>query len=300
MTLEKWLITPGQAKVIDIEVVRTLKVGMIGGRINVIGHDEPGTRIEVYSVTGKDLKISIDGDTLEIDHPQLRWDNFLEVFASFRGTAKADVSILVPRNVALKLGVITADALVSGLTNGARLSTVSGDIVVDGVTGDLELNAVNGEMSVRGHDGGIIVHTVSGDCTASGVIHRFSLDGVNSEVFLDLEGSPGSINTNTVSGNLTVRVGADVGTRYRLNTVSGTLQLDDQTIRGTFGKGYESSTGILEGRWLDLQANSVSGDITVVRQAAEHATTPGAAAGSADPSGTTPRDPEQPTGEVWE
>lgn len=271
MTLEKWLITPGQAKVIDIEVVRTLKVGMIGGRINVIGHDEPGTRIEVYSVTGKDLKISIDGDTLEIDHPQLRWDNFLEVFASFRGTAKADVSILVPRNVALKLGVITADALVSGLTNGARLSTVSGDIVVDGVTGDLELNAVNGEMSVRGHDGGIVVHTVSGDCTASGVIHRFSLDGVNSEVFLDLEGSPGSINTNTVSGNLTVRVGADVGTRYRLNTVSGTLQLDDQTIRGTFGKGYESSTGILEGRWLDLQANSVSGDITVVRRSTEPA-----------------------------
>ena len=271
MALEKWLVSPGQTTVIDIEVVRALKVGMIGGKIDVIGHDEPGTRIEVHSVTGKDLKISVDGDTLEIDHPQLRWDNFIEVFASFRGTAKADVSILVPRGVALKLGVISAEALISGLTNGARLSTVSGDIVVDGVTGDLELNAVNGELSVRGLEGSIVAHTVSGDCTASGAIRRFSLDGVNSEVFLDIEGTPDSINTNTVSGNLTVRLGADVATRYRLNTVSGTLQLDDQTIRGTFGKGYESSTGNLDGSWLELQANSVSGDITVVRRSTEPA-----------------------------
>ncbi|WP_233193954.1 MULTISPECIES: hypothetical protein [unclassified Cryobacterium] len=271
MALEKWLVSPGQTTVIDIEVVRALKVGMIGGKIDVIGHDEPGTRIEVHSVTGKDLKISVDGDTLEIDHPQLRWDNFIEVFASFRGTAKADVSILVPRAVALKLGVISAEALISGLTNGARLSTVSGDIVVDGVTGDLELNAVNGELSVRGLEGSIIAHTVSGDCTASGAIRRFSLDGVNSEVFLDIEGTPDSINTNTISGSLTVRLGADVATRYRLNTVSGTLQLDDQTIRGTFGKGFESSTGTLEGSWLELQANSVSGDITVVRRSTEPA-----------------------------
>ncbi|WP_166786878.1 MULTISPECIES: DUF4097 family beta strand repeat-containing protein [Cryobacterium] len=290
MALEKWLVTPGQAKVIDVEVVRTLKVGMIGGKIDVIGHDEPGTRIEVHSVTGKDLKISIDGDTLEIDHPQLRWDNFIEVFASFRGTAKADVSIMVPRDVALKLGVISADALIAGLTNGARLSTVSGDIVVDGVTGDLELNAVNGELSVRGLEGSIVAHTVSGDCTASGAIRRFSLDGVNSEVFLDIEGTPDSINTNTVSGNLTVRLGAEVTTRYRLNTVSGTLQLDDQTIRGTFGKGYESSAGGLEGSWLELQANSVSGDITVVRRSVEPASAPASAGQSGERADTEPSD----------
>jgi DUF4097 and DUF4098 domain-containing protein YvlB len=269
MAHEKWLVTPGQTKIIDVDLVRTLKVGLIGGKVDVIGHDEPGARVEVHSVSGKDLKISLDGDTLEIDHPQLRWDNFIEVFASFRGSAKADVSIMVPRDVALKFGVISADALVSGLRSDAKLSTVSGDIVVDGVTGDLELNGVNGEMSVRNHVGDITAHTVSGEITASGVIRRFSLDGVSSDVFLDIEGTPDLINTNTVSGNLTVRLGADVPARYRLNTVSGTLQLDDQTIRGTLGKGYDSSTGTLDGAWLELHANSVSGDISVVRRAAD-------------------------------
>lgn len=280
MAQEKWLVAPGQSKVVDIDLVRNLKVSLIGGKVDVIGHDEPGARVEVHSVSGKDLKISLDGDTLEIDHPQLRWDNFIEVFASFRGSAKADLSIMVPRGVAMKFGVVSADALVSGLTNDAKLSTVSGDIVVDGVTGDLELNGVNGEMSVRNHVGDITAHTVSGEITASGLIRRFSLDGVSSDVFLDIEGTPDQVNTNTVSGNLTLRLGADVPARYRLNTVSGTLQLDDQTVRGTLGKGYESSTGTLDGAWLELRANSVSGDISVVRRAGERS-----APESTDPAG---------------
>ncbi|WP_162942769.1 DUF4097 family beta strand repeat-containing protein [Cryobacterium soli] len=266
MTQEKWLIAPGQTKIIDVELVRSLKVSLIGGKIDVIGSDDPGARIEVHSVTGKDLKVSVVGDTLEIDHPQLRWDNFIDVFASFRGSAKAEVSVTVPRDVALKFGVVTADALVTGLRNDAKLSTVSGDLVIDDVTGDLELNGVNGEMSVRNHTGNIFAHTVSGDITASGGIRRFTVDGVTSAIFLDVEGTPDEISTNLVSGNLTVRLGAEVPTRYKINTVSGTLQLDEQTIRGTLGKGYEGSTGQLDGAWLDLRANSVSGNISVVRR----------------------------------
>jgi hypothetical protein len=258
MSLEKWLVSPGQSKVIDVDIVRSLKVGLIGGKVDVIGHDEPGARIEVHSVSGKDLKISMDGDVLEIDHPQLRWDNFIEVFASFRGSAKADVSIMVPRDVVLKFGVISAEGLVSGLRNDAKLSTVSGDIVVDDVTGNLDLNSVNGEFSVRNHTGSISAHTVSGDVTASGRIDRFSVDAVAGNVFLDIAGIPDTVNTNTVSGDLTVRLGADVATRYHLNTVSGTLQLDNTTIKGTLGKGYDSSTGDLSGSWLELRANSVS------------------------------------------
>ncbi|MCY7404712.1 MAG: DUF4097 family beta strand repeat-containing protein [Cryobacterium sp.] len=291
MSLEKWLVAPGQTKIIDVELVRKLKVGLISGTVDIIGRDEPGARIEVHGVTGKDLKISMDGDRLEIDHPQLRWDNFIEVFASFRGTARADVSISVPRDVALRFGVVSADALVSGLRNDARLSTVSGDLVIDDVEGDLELNAVNGEISVRNHAGALVVHTVSGDITASGSINQFTLDGVSSNVFLDLTSTPDQIVTNSVSGNLTVRLEPGVAARYHLNTISGTIQLDDQTVRTAFGKGYEGSTGALDGSWVDVRSNSVSGDISVVRRetaspastsTASTSTADGAAAASAD------------------
>lgn len=270
MAIEKWLIVPGQTKIIDLELVRSLKVSLIGGRVNIIAHDEPGARVEITSVVGKDLKIEIDGDKLIVDHPQLRWDNWIDMFKGFRGSAKAEVSILAPRDVAIRLGVVSADALVSGFTSDARLNAVSGDIVVDGVTGDLDLNTVSGELSAGNHTGRITANTVSGDITASGSISKFSADGVSGNMIVDSSTTPYEIVSNTVTGNLTARVLMGNGAKYRINTVSGAIQLDDVTVKGMLGKGFERHVGTLEGTWLDLQANSVSGGVAVVaRPAAE-------------------------------
>jgi DUF4097 and DUF4098 domain-containing protein YvlB len=281
MVLEKWVVDG--PKVIDIELVRSVKVGLIGGQIDVIGHDEPGARIEVHSVSGKDLKVSIDGDTLEIDHPQLRWDNFIEVFKSWRGNARADISILVPRDAALKFGVISASALISGLTTDARVSTVNGDVVIDAFTGDLEVNTVNGEVSVRDHTGLVNAHTVSGDITVAGAIRRFSCDGVSGEVFVDSSGVPDEIQNNTVSGDLTVRLDEGVPARYNVNSVSGVLQLGASTIKGLRGGGYNGHSGTLDGRWTEFKANSVSGDISVIYRDGE----PVGATGAAEPTGAS-------------
>jgi hypothetical protein len=266
MAIEKWVVNPGESRVIDLELVRKLKVSLIGGKVDLIAHDEPGARVEVSSVSGKDLMIQIDGDSLEVDHPQLRWDNFLEVFKGFRGSAKAEVSILAPRHVLIKLGVVNAAALVSGFDGDARFSTVSGDIVVDNHSGDIELSSVSGELSVGDHMGRITAHTVSGDVTAMGEVSSFSADTVSGDMILDVRGTPGRVDTNTVSGNLTVRFDAGSGARYRVNTVTGSLLLDDTQIKGTLGKGFERVTGQLEGTWLDLGANSVSGNIAVIRR----------------------------------
>lgn len=274
MAIEKWLID-GE-KVIDTEMVRKLKVGLIGGQVDIVGHDEPGARVEVHSVSGKPLKVSIDGDTLEVDHPQLSWDNFIEVFTSFRGNARAHVSIAVPRDVALKFGVVSANGLVSGLTEDAKISTVSGDIVVDNVYGDLELGSVSGEIAVRNHYGNITSKTVSGDLTASGEIMQFTSNGVSGNVFLDLTGTPDSASVKTVSGDVTVRLEAGVPAQYKISTVSGKLQLDDSEITGVRGQ-YTGKYGELHGQWLEFAATTVSGDVAVVH--ANAARTAGASAG---------------------
>lgn len=274
MAVEKWLID-GEM-VIDIDMVRKLKVGLIGGQVDIVGHDEPGARVEVHSVSGKPLKVSIDGDTLEVDHPQLSWDNFIEVFTSFRGNARAHVSIAVPRDVALKFGVVSANGLVSGLTEDAKISTVSGDIVVDNIYGDLELGSVSGEIAVRNHYGNITSRTVSGDLTASGEIMQFSSNGVSGDVFLDVTGTPDTASVKTVSGDVTVRLEAGVPAQYRISTVSGKLQLDDSEIRGVRGQ-YTGKYGELHGQWLEFAATTVSGDVAVVHASA--ARTAGASVG---------------------
>lgn len=263
MAQEKWLIDG--PKTIDIDNIRSLKVGLVGGQVNIVAHDQAHVHVDVHSVTGKDLLVSVDGDTLEIDHAQWKWDNFIDVFTSFRGSAKVDVSVWVPRDIALKLGVVTATALVSGLTTDASISSVGGELVVDGVSGDVQLNSVGGEVTARNHFGKIAARTVSGDITATGEIVKFSGDTVSGDVFLDIVGLPDEVRANTVSGSVTTRLEDGVPVQYRINTVSGRLQLDDSEIRGVHG-GYTGKYGSLDRRWLEFRANTVSGNISVLHQ----------------------------------
>ncbi len=272
MTLEKWIIHPGETRVIDIETVRKLKVGLIGGQIDVVAHDEPGCRIEVHAVTVKDLRIEVSGDFVEIDHPQLRWDNFLEVFRNFSASGpKAEISVAVPRSVALNLGVVSASALISGLRTDARLNTVSGDLIVDGLHGDLSLNAVSGDAQVRGLIGSLSANSVSGDIAATGSIEKATIDTVSGAMLVDSTGLVSTVGLNTVSGSTTVRLDEGLPANYVVRSVSGRVQIDG-VVRNGQGAGpttnYTGSIGELSGMFADVRANSVSGDITVLRRPA--------------------------------
>lgn len=261
MAREKWLLEG--PKTIDFDRVHTLKVALIGGQIDIVAHDEPGARVEVHSVRGKPLKVSIDDGVLEIDHPQLGWDNFLDVFAYFKGDSSAEVSIMVPRDVALKFGVVTASALISGVETDAKVSTVSGEVVIDGVTGALDLNSVSGEVLVRDHTGRVGSRTVSGDVTAAGAIDKFTCDSISGDIFLDLTDTPDDVRVNTVSGAVTMRLAAGTPASYRITTASGRLQLDDSEITGVHGT-YTGKYGELSENWLEFKANTVSGNVSVL------------------------------------
>jgi DUF4097 and DUF4098 domain-containing protein YvlB len=265
MAEEKWLIDG--PKVIDLGPIRRLKVSLVRGQVDIVGHDEPTTRVEVHSVSGKDLRVSINDGVLEIDHPQLRWDNFIDVFRSFHGSARADVSILVPRDVALTLGVVSSSGLISGLRSDASISTVSGDLLIDGLTGDITLNAVNGELAIQNHTGRITAHTVNGEITASGAITQFSSDGVSGDVFLDISGAPELIRVNAVNGGVTARLEDGNAAEYRINTVGGRIQLDDVPVAGVHGS-YTGKFGNLDRSFLEFRVNTVSGNVTVLHTGA--------------------------------
>ncbi|HWM15484.1 MAG TPA: DUF4097 family beta strand repeat-containing protein, partial [Microbacterium sp.] len=184
-------------------------------------------------------------------------------------------------------------ALVSGFTGDAKLSTVSGDLVLDNHEGDVELSSVSGEVSAGNHTGRITAHSVSGDIVATGDVVSFNADTVSGSMIVDAYGTPDRIDTNTVAGDLTVRFEPGSGARYRINTVGGTVLLDDVTIKGVLGKGFERVVGELAGHWLELGANSVSGSISIMRReasantgSASHSTADEAGAG-AGPSSTT-------------
>ncbi|MGW8482294.1 DUF4097 family beta strand repeat-containing protein [Microbacterium sp. NPDC055903] len=264
---EKWLIAPGEERVIDVAQASRIKIGLVGGQVDVIAHDEPGIRVEVHGVTVKDLRIESDGTQIEIDHPQLSWDNFLEVFRNFgSGGPKAEISVAVPRDIALTLGVVSAGALVSGLTTDARLNTVSGDIIVDTHTGDLSVNAVSGDVQIRQLTGSLTANSVSGDVAATGSLRKTTIDTVSGAVWVDVSGNANTINLNTVSGKSTIRLDETLPANYVMRSMSGRVQIDG-VERGSSGPtSYTGSAGELAGSFVDVRVNSVSGGITVLRQ----------------------------------
>ena len=261
MDPETWLVDG--PKVIDVEGVRRLKVALLGGQVDIVGHDEPGARVEVHSVRGRELKVRFSDGMLEVDHPQVRWDDWLETFRSFTTTASADVSIMVPRAVALKVGVVGANALISGLSTDATISAVNGGLVVDGVRGDLRLNSVNGEITARGHVGRLTATTVSGDVTVSGEIPAFVADSVSGEVLADLAGPADSVRVNTVSGAVTLRLDADLAAVYSVNSAGGRVQVDDAPISGLRGR-YTAESGAPGDRRVDVRVNTVSGAVSIL------------------------------------
>ena len=265
--MEKWIVHPGETRVIDLESVRELKIGLVGGQIDVIAHDEPSARIEVHGVTVKDLRIEMNDGRLEIDHPQLRWDNFLEVFRNFgAGGPTAEVSVAVPRAVALTLGVVSASALVSGLRTDAKLNTVSGDIIVDGLVGDVNANAVSGDVQVRELEGSLSANSVSGDVTVTGAVTKASIDTVSGAMLVDSTGPVQSIALNSVNGAATIRLDRGLPANYVSRSVSGRVQIDGHVRSGSGPTNFTGSTGALAGQFVDVRANTVSGEITVLRR----------------------------------
>ncbi|MGF2949154.1 DUF4097 family beta strand repeat-containing protein [Microbacterium alcoholitolerans] len=264
---EKWLIAPGEERVIDIASASRLKVGLVGGQVDVVAHDEPGIRIEVHGVTTKDLRIESDGTQVEIDHPQIGWDNFLEVFRNFgAGGPKAEISIAVPRGIALTLGVVSAGALISGIRNDAKLNTVSGDIIADGITGDLTVNSVSGDVQVRGLTGSINANSVSGDVAVTGTMRKATVDTVSGSLLVDAIGDMNTVNLNTVSGATTIRLDETLPANYVLRSMSGKLIVDGIQRSSGGPSNYNGQTGELAGSFVDVRANSVSGGITVLRR----------------------------------
>src|SRR5690606_36080075 len=209
-----------------------------------------------------DLRVQSDGNLIEIDHPQIGWDNFLEVCRNFgTGGPKAEISIAVPRDIALTLGVVSAGALISGIRNDAKLNTVSGDMIADGISGDLTANSVSGDVQIRGLVGSVVANSVSGDVAVTGTLRKATIDTVSGSVLIGASGDANTGNLNTVSGAVTVPLDETRPAHYVLRSISGKLIVDGVQRASGGPRNYSGQMGEVAGAFVAVRANTVSGGI---------------------------------------
>jgi DUF4097 and DUF4098 domain-containing protein YvlB len=269
MSEQNWTVTSPQT--IDVDGVTSLKLGMVRGRFDVVTHQEPVARIEITEVHGDPVAVSISNGRLEVRH-QLHgaqgWFKNLMGAVSHNSENSAVISIAVPENVDVEAGIVSGDGLVSGVTGNTRLNTVSGSVMANGTGGELHVNTVSGEVAARNHAGVLAAKSVSGEVTASGRFTHVRANTVSGHLSFDLQDFTHDFGSNSVSGDLTVRLPHNVGVDIVAKSASGAVVIDDQHYAQVGGK-VETIAGP-DGQLMLVRTNSVSGKTSIF-----HSPTPG-------------------------
>lgn len=273
---------------LEFDEVTELNVRLIAGTVAVLATDGNPSAV-VSEINGRPLRIDYSGGILTIGYEKLTWEGLLDVLKP--DDDRAAVTITVPADCPVQLGVVSASALLSGLTSGASVKGVSGDITLDGVTGDVTADTVSGELQARDIDGAVRFNTVSGELAlASGSVAELSADSVSGRVAADVTlGSPGDVKVNTVSGTVALRLPDGTDAKVRLNSVSGKIRTEFDSLRVKKGYGPRSVSGNVGAGTGHVSVTSVSGSITLLRRPGRHS----APAGEGNP----PESPRRMAGE---
>lgn len=262
MSENTWTVTGPQT--IDVDGVRSLKVGIVRGRFDIVTHDEDVARIEVSEIDGDPLSVSVVNGRLEVRHqlqgPQGWFKNLMSTVNNGSSNSVV-ISIALPAGVEVEAGTVSGDGMVSGISGHARLNTVSGSVLADGTSGELSVNTVSGEVIARNHRGVLTAKSVSGEVTASGEFSHIRANTVSGDLNFDLHGFTHDFGANSVSGDVTIRVPHDIGVDIVAKSASGAVVIDDK--RYAQPSGTVQTIAGPDAKLMLVRTNSVSGKTSI-------------------------------------
>jgi Toastrack DUF4097 len=251
---------------LEFDEVSGLRVRLIAGSVAVLATTGKPS-LEVSSVEGDPLTVTYEDGVLTVAHENLNWEGLLKWLRPQRHSATVTVS--VPRKCQAQVGVVSATAVMSGISARASVKSVSGGITLDGVTGDVDANTVSGPVEAQGINGKLNFHTVSGDLTlADGWMERLDVNGVSGDVTADLDLDPlGGMQVTTVSGEVMLRLPAEADARVNLHSVSGDVRSEFAELRRSSAPVSRSVSGSLGAGSGQVSVTTMSGRVMLLRRA---------------------------------
>lgn len=249
----------------DFDDVTALQVRLIAGTVAVLATDDSPS-VVVSDIHGRPLQVSHEGGALTIGYDVLSWERLLDWLNPAYDSAA--VTITVPADCPIQLGVVSASAVVCGLNSGAAVKGVSGEITLDGVAGHVQADTVSGAVEGRDVDGTVCFKSVSGGLTlADGALTLLEADSINGQIAADVTlDASGRMRISTISGDVTVRLPADSDARVRLHSTSGNVRGEFDALRTAMSPGSHTVSGNLGGGSGNVSVNSVSGAVTLLRR----------------------------------
>ncbi len=253
-----------------------VEIDNVRGSVMVTGWDQAQVKLSGSLGAGSRLEISADEHhlALRVEGGKTGW------FGGNGPDHDSELLLNVPRGVALKLGVVSADATVTGVA-GKSLD-------VDGVSGKLNLSSDAPEVDVNSVSGNIAfataqtsaaarthLQTVSGDIDARKLSGRIKLETVSGNIDLDAR-EVQELETGTVSGDARILAMPAAHARMTLESMSGDIRLrlpaalsahaEAQTFSGDISSDYGHVRNKERGPGSSLDAQVGDGDAQISAQ----------------------------------
>ncbi len=248
--------------------VSDLHVRIVSGTVNVVGTDEGSARLEVSEIQGPPLIVTQEGGTLTVAYEDLPWKGFLKWLDRKGWRRSAVVSLAVPADTRVEVGVVGAGAVVSGIRGQAVVKGVTGDTTLVGLSGPVRADTVSGNLEAQAVTGDLRFNSVSGDLTVvEGSGSSVKADSVSGSMIVDLDpDGPTDVHLTSVSGEIAIRLPAPADTDVEANTASGTISNAFEGLRVHGQWGAHKITGRLGAGTGKLRATTVSGSIALLRR----------------------------------
>src|ERR1700749_384238 len=269
MPASEWTIEAPTS--LDFDEVTGLRVRLIAGSVAVLATAGKPS-LEVSSLEGDPLSVTYEDGVLTVAHENLNWEGLLKRLRPQRPAGPGAVG--GAREGRAQVGVVSATAVMAGISARASVKSVSGEITLDGVTGDVDANTVSGAVEAQGINGKLNFNTVSGDLTlADGWIERLDVNGVSGDVTADLDLDPlGGMQVTTVSGEVVLRLPAEADARVNLHSVSGDVRSEFAELRRSSAPASRSVSGSLGAGSGQVSVPTMSGRVMLLRRAEPHDT----------------------------
>ena len=258
--MTRWTVAAPTA--LDFDAVTKLNVRLIGGTVAVLGSgDQPS--LAVSELSGRPLQVSHENGVLTVSYDALSWEGLLGLLKPHRDSAT--VTVTVPADCPIQLGVLSASAVVAGLHSGAAVRGMSGDVTLDGVTGDISAETLSGEVAACGLDGEIRFKSMSGGLIlAGGAAESLTVDTMSGPVTADVAlRAGGSVHVSTMSGDVTLRLPADSDAEVRLQSTSGPVRTEFETLRTVKAPASHTVSGNVGAGTGHVSVTTMSGAVTL-------------------------------------
>jgi Putative adhesin len=281
--MTRWTVAAPTA--LDFDDVTELNVRLIGGTVAVLASDGEQSSapdaassasrasLAVTELSGRPIQVNHENGVLTVSYESLTWDGLLSLLKPRKDSAT--VTITVPADCPIQLGVLSASAVVAGLHAGAAVRGMSGDITLDRVTGDVSAETMSGEVAGCDLDGQIRFKSMSGGLTlAGGAVDALMVDTLSGQVTADVAlSTAGSVRVNTMSGEVTLRLPADSDANVHLHSTSGPVRTEFETLRTVKAPASHTVSGnVGAGNGSGhVSVTTMSGAVTLLRGVAVNA-----------------------------